>query len=77
MSYDQKCYDLAAAFLEDSPGATEQQRDKLAQRIQSTIEDWLSHDDDAPPSTRSMPILHGRDLDVVIESIKDDLGRKL
>lgn len=54
MAYDTKCYDLAAAFLEDSPGATEQHRDKLAQHIQSTIEDWLLYDDDAPRSTRAI-----------------------
>ena len=44
MSYDPKCYDLAAAFLEDEPElATEKNKCKLAQHIQDTIEDWITY----------------------------------
>jgi hypothetical protein len=39
MSYDPKCYELAAAFLADWPKKnTEENRDKLAQHIQTEIE---------------------------------------
>lgn len=39
MSYDPKCYELAAAFLADWPEKnTEENRDKLAQHIQTEIE---------------------------------------
>ena len=41
MSYDTKCYDLAAVFLEDEQDVTENDRDRLAQHIQTQIEDWL------------------------------------
>jgi len=41
MSYDTKCYDLASAFLDDEQDVTEQDRDRLAQHIQTGIEDWL------------------------------------
>lgn len=42
MSYDQSCYDLAAAFLVDHPEKnTEVNRDELAQHIQTEIEDWI------------------------------------
>lgn len=38
-SYDEKCYDLAAAFLADWPEKnTEENRDKLASHIQKEIE---------------------------------------
>lgn len=44
MSYDTRCYDLAALFLE-SEGAlnTEANRDELAQLIQTTIEDHIAY----------------------------------
>lgn len=39
MGYDTKCYDLAAAFLADTPDIdNERSRAVLAQRIQDTIE---------------------------------------
>jgi len=39
MSYDQKCYDLAEAFLQDEPTVnTDVSRHVLAQAIQETIE---------------------------------------
>lgn len=39
MSYDSKCYELASAFLQDWPTKnTEENRDKLAQHIQTEIE---------------------------------------
>jgi hypothetical protein len=42
MTYDQKCYDLAEAFLLDEPQlSTSADRDALAQAIQSAIEDWI------------------------------------
>lgn len=44
MAYDTKCYDLAEAFLEDTPHLnTEKNRDELAQLIQTTIEDQVQH----------------------------------
>ena len=44
MSYDTKCYDLAAAFLADTPDIdNEKNRDALAQLIQTTIEDDISY----------------------------------
>lgn len=47
MAFDTKCYDLAEAFLEDSPHLnTEKRRDELAQVIQTTIEDYLTCEDD-------------------------------
>ena len=42
MTYDQKCYDLAASFLADQPTLnTEKNRDELAKDIQQAIEDFL------------------------------------
>ena len=46
MGYDTKCYTLASEFLDDYELADEKLLDplidKLAQRIQDTIEDFLS-----------------------------------
>ena len=43
VSYDSKCYDLAAAFLEDEMHLfTEKNNVALAQAIQSTIEDFIA-----------------------------------
>ena len=43
MSYDMKCYELAAAFLadEDLDLQSEANRSELAQIIQDAIEDYL------------------------------------
>lgn len=42
--YDIKCYDLAKAFLGDTPHLdTEKNRDGLAALIQRTIEDEIAH----------------------------------
>lgn len=42
MSYDQKCYDLAEVFLSDIQNpVNKEDADKLAQEIQTTIEDYL------------------------------------
>ena len=44
MSYDEKCYDLAIAFLQDyrlSEDRTKKYAHELAQNIQRTIEDYL------------------------------------
>jgi hypothetical protein len=45
MSYDTKCYDLAVAFLEDYSSVRliswEAARERLAQEIQTAIEDEL------------------------------------
>jgi hypothetical protein len=44
-TYDVKCFDLAEAFLEDSPHlATARRTQELAALIQTTIEDWLDHE---------------------------------
>jgi hypothetical protein len=43
-TYDEKCYDLAAAFLEDEPYLlTERNNVDLAAVIQSAIEEWLTN----------------------------------
>lgn len=43
--YDQKSYDLAEAFLSDEPHLnTEGRRDELAKLIQTTIEDFITHE---------------------------------
>lgn len=43
MAYDTKCYDLAAAFLEDHPEIeTDARCDKLAQLIQTTIDEQIT-----------------------------------
>lgn len=43
-TYDTKCYDLAAAFLEDEPGLfTETHNIALASIIQAAIEDYIEH----------------------------------
>jgi hypothetical protein len=40
--YDDKCYKLASDFLEDYPQLnTEQNRSKLAEEIQTLIEDFI------------------------------------
>ena len=45
MTYDQKCYDLAAAFLRDKKTASEEEfklyADDLAKRLQVTIEEFM------------------------------------
>jgi hypothetical protein len=44
MTYDEKCYDLAAEFLQDEPGLfTERNNVALAAAIQERIEDWLTN----------------------------------
>lgn len=40
-SVDQKCYNLAVHFLADDPNDTEGVRDKLAGKIQETVDDFL------------------------------------
>jgi hypothetical protein len=46
MSYDSRCYDLAALFLAETPDIdSEANRDALAQRIQTTIEDWIGYEE--------------------------------
>lgn len=51
-TYDQKCYQLAAEFLEDEPCSADPklfQRhcDSLAKHIQQAIEDWFVTPDDS------------------------------
>ena len=45
MTYDQKCYDLAASFLRDKETASEEEfkfyADDLAKRLQVTIEEFM------------------------------------
>lgn len=41
-TYDSRCYDLASIFLEDVPGALDDQCKELAAEIQQTIEDWIA-----------------------------------
>ncbi len=41
-TYDEKCYDLAAAFLEDEPHLlTHLNNVALAQVIQNAVESWI------------------------------------
>lgn len=45
MSYDQRCYDLAEAFLNDEPSLrTDHHKDDLAQLLQTTIEDYIQYE---------------------------------
>ena len=48
MSYDSKCFALAEHFLADEANVTDEHKRKLAQYIQTAIEDWLGYDPDAP-----------------------------
>lgn len=45
MTYDPRCYDLAATFLSDESAEinTEANRDELAQMIQTEIETTIEH----------------------------------
>lgn len=44
MSYDSQCYNLAQVFLSDCPAInTEKNRDRLAQAIQTCIEDFINY----------------------------------
>lgn len=42
MLVDQKCYDLAEAFLKEVKGATGEDKTELSEAIQQTIEDFIS-----------------------------------
>lgn len=56
MSYDPRCYDLAAMFLEDEPRLfNEKHNDALAQLIQSTIEDYIAYERDALEGSEEDP----------------------
>lgn len=45
MSYDDKCWDLAGDFLAgETDLATETNRRRLAQRIQDTVEEFISQE---------------------------------
>lgn len=41
MSFDKRCWDLAAVFLEDHPNLGSEHTDQLAEAIQECIEDYL------------------------------------
>ncbi len=41
-TFDSKCYDLASAFLEDEPFASEAKCIRLAALLQQTIEDFIA-----------------------------------
>lgn len=44
MAFDPKCYDLAEAFLVDEPAiASEENKKKLAQAIQTVIEEEIEY----------------------------------
>jgi hypothetical protein len=64
MAFDTKCHDLATAFLSDEPKLdTPQNRNFLAQVIQTAIEDWINYN---PPSYPADPLnedtMHGLDM---------------
>lgn len=42
MSLDPAVYDLALRFLREVKGATDEDRQELAEQIQTTIEDFIS-----------------------------------
>lgn len=52
MTYDQKCHDLAIAFLSDFPALTAERRaeyaDEMAKAIQQTIEEYIDEVVEAP-----------------------------
>jgi len=82
MAYDQRCYDLAEVFLDDSPHLnTERRRDELAQLIQSTIESFISYEESnyEPPRparvrgrVRGKPLTEGEKTNVP----RDEAGRR-
>jgi hypothetical protein len=41
-TFDPKCWDLAAHFLADVPGSTDEDRAELAEALQEAAEDFLS-----------------------------------
>lgn len=41
MAFDPRCHDLARVFLEDEVDVDEADADRLAARIQASVEDWL------------------------------------
>lgn len=44
MAYDARCFDLAELFLSDTPEiCTERNKRRLAQHIQSSVEDWIAY----------------------------------
>lgn len=46
VSFDPRCYDLAALFLSDCADLnSDANRNKLAQVIQTTIEDWIVYEE--------------------------------
>lgn len=58
--YDQKCYELARAFLSDIPDLdSETGRDALAKEIQTVIEDWINQPPEYAkhPASSDMPAL--------------------
>lgn len=62
MAYDNKCWDLAEAFLQDEPHLnTEARCDMLAQIIQTAIEDFITCELDNYEPPDGAPIV-GPDL---------------
>lgn len=71
MSYDQKCYDLAEAFLSDVQNPVKHEdAHKLAQDIQSVIEDYLDELERAEPEAPTEPDV---DTDHVLDRGSDDV----
>ena len=46
-TYDQKCFDIAKAFLSEVAGADEDDADMLASEIQACIEDFIKYNVEA------------------------------
>lgn len=56
MTYDQRCYDLAALFLGDVPAIhTKAHIDALASEIQRTIEYYIEYELDCAENGRPVP----------------------
>jgi hypothetical protein len=63
MSYDVKCYELAAEFLDDTDTQainTTENRGKLAQEIQTTIENFIESATEPEPREQDPKHTSGR-----------------
>lgn len=58
-SYDEKCEELAAYFLSNSPNASATDRMSLAQSIQDAVENWFSYDGPTDDQIANGPGIEG------------------
>ncbi|HEX3523922.1 MAG TPA: hypothetical protein VHT52_17780 [Stellaceae bacterium] len=77
MSYDRKCYNLAAVFLSDHPTIDNDANcDALAQIIAHAIDDFLDEKIDADEKARAMALPDGVTV-ITLDSDDPDKLRKL